>query len=710
MVDITKGPGPNTTTITGPRPTQGPAPVDPYANPGSDLFDWYSINDALRAASMGDGSWQIAGANHSPVQTVEEVKNPAYDPLKNPDVDPFTKRDRNDYTIGVVNANTGQLVKLHLTKSAPGPDGKYTYTVANYDIQGKLDRANPGYTNPEQLQFKDGHKELWGTNTATGAFEKMPGSPPNLGTTNGWNDIKQIDSTDAQGRRVKIWVGTNPDGEPMQPVPGSPSVVIDKYVPGSVKQVTKNGKQVYVGQNAQTQGWEEIPELGNEPVKQTAQAIGKNVYTTDPQTGQLIRATSIAQPQENQEQWIDAADGYAKRQVFTNGDWHDDTDTPWKPVNPATQRALGALKQKGEKYYIPLNGSSDTLIEVTADGNGGYTYEMGPNGEPPNVKKIPGIREPTAVTGGSPTDEFLPQRRDPITQQLLPPEKNINWSPTSAGDRVRQLQQLAQAKQQEIHQQVTAGVLSEDDADKQFNTWWDQNVEPGKQEIQLAQQTKAQDLARQNLSVAQNAGQAAVTATAGQHYVGPGFGDFWSKISQGYGKDMPNNITADDFNRAFVTPAQDYSKVYEQATAQALQHISPTAAGIVNGPGATPTALQQPQDITAGLARNPYLYHPQQGGPQMTPMPYTSTGGPPPMTPMPAAAGTPAPEMVPMAAGTPATPAVPQSAFPTTPMATTDYSSLLARMAADRAEQLRQSQAMLPTTWNAWSQPYQFPT
>jgi len=603
MVDVTNKPAPTTQRQTGPQPQPGP-----YDNPGSDLYDWYAINDALRASNMGDGSWHIAGSSHQPVAAATQVPNPAYNKLLSDEENakngqqPFITKPGNDYTIGVVNDKTHQIYKIHFSKSAPDASGKYSYAVQGLDDQGKLDNTTqPGYKDIQQLPFADGHKELWGTNTSTGAFEKMSGSPPNLGELKGWNDVKQIDN----GKGTLIWVGTSPDGKPMQPIPDAPQVNTGKYVPGSVKQVTKNGKQVYVGQNAQTQDWEDIPELGSTPVAQTTTTVGKNVYTTDA-NGQLVLAQAIAQPKENDEQWVDAGTGYAKHQIFRNGDWHDDLDTPQKAVNPDTQRAANALPNKGDKIWIPLTGSPDTLIQVTANGNGGYTYDLGPNGEPPATKKIPGIAQPQAVTGAASSDEFLPQRRDPTTQQLLPLEKNPNWQPTSPADRVRQLQAQATQKQQDLHSQVLAGQLSEDEANKQFSQYWDQNIEPAKQELQLAQQYKTQDENRQNLQVAQANVSPVLQAQSNEIRVGPGFGDLMGKIASatGQGK-FVGPVSGQEMSNALVYDTPDYAAQAEQITANALAHISPTAAAKVGG--GTPTALQQPQDITAGLNRAMYV-------------------------------------------------------------------------------------------------------
>jgi hypothetical protein len=650
-------------------PGQPAPPPGGYDNPGSDTYDWYKINDALRASGM-DG-WQIAGTSHQPVNQGQWVKNPSYDslltPQENKDAgngDEYTFREGSDYVIGVVNPTTNQLVKVHLSKT-PSPDGAghYNYGITSRETQGALDKTQSGYTGVQRLSFGDGHEELWGTNSQTGAFEKMPTQPENLGNLKGWSDVKQIESN---GQLV--WVGTNPQGVPLQPIPGAPTVNTSKYVPGSVKQVQVGNQLVYRGQNPQTGVWEDIPSLGSEVVQPKTTTVGKNVYTTDA-NGNLVLASAIAQPREGNDQWVDAGTGYAKHQIFSNGDWHDDPDTPQKAVSPATQRAEGALKPKGTKYWIPLSGSPDKMIEVTADGNGGYTYEPGPTGEPPRTMTVPGIREPTEVTGGG-TSEFYPQRRDPYTGQLLPLERNPNWSPTNVGDRVRQLQDQARAKQQDLHSQVVAGSLTEDQANQQFNTWWADTVEPAKQEIQLAQQWKQEDQNRQNLATAQTGASEITRAIAGEHRVGPGFGAMAANIQNSFatGK-FPQAMSAQDLQNAFVTPMPNYQDIYEQATARALQHISPTAAQIATGQP-VPTGLGQLQnmDVTAGLSQSRYM-------PGVTPPPPVASPAPP-VAPAPA-------------------PVAPAPA----PAAPYDWAALQQRLLQDQLQQRLQASAYTPPTY-----------
>jgi hypothetical protein len=612
MVDVTNQPSPTTPRRTGPE-------VQPPPTPGSDLYDWQTVNTALRAAGL-DG-WQIAGGSHQPVNQGKWIKNP--DLLGVPAADEgkpqfIWQDDPNNYVIGVVNPQTNQMLKLTMGRQGDAASG-YSYTITDRSPQGTIDTKQGGYTGIQREQFNDGHEELWGTNSATGAFEKMPNQPQGLGTTpKGWNDIKQVDD----GSGHLIWVGTDPSGKPMQPVPGAPPPInTAKYVPGSVKQINRGGKLVYVGTNAQTQAIEDIPEYGTENAPSQTTTVGGAIYKPNPNAGQpgqpdLIRVTGVASPNEGDTQWTDAGGGFAKQQVFSNGAWHDDPGVDQKAVNPNTQRAEGAIKPKGEKYWLPHPSAPDKLIEVTADGNGGFTYETGPNGEPPRVMTVPGIAQPTTVTGAG-TDEFLPSRRDP-NGNLLPPEKNPNWSPSNVGDRVRQLQQTAQQKQQDLHAQVVSGAITEADADKQFNTWWDSSIEPAKAEIAQAQQQKQTELEqkaseqqRLNLATAQQSGQNAVEAYKAQlpNMVGPGFGKAFGQLADAWTTGKP--ATGIDWSSALTYQMPDLNQLAQQVTNQALAHLSPTAAQNMNdthGTQASPALgqQQQPYDYTQSLQRSTY--------------------------------------------------------------------------------------------------------
>ena len=90
-----------------------------------------------------------------------------------PDAPPYILQEGTEYVIGVVNPATGQMLKLTMGRQTD-PSGNYGFTILDRQDQGKLDTANPGHKDLERLPFQDGHQEIWGVNTQTGAFEKVP--------------------------------------------------------------------------------------------------------------------------------------------------------------------------------------------------------------------------------------------------------------------------------------------------------------------------------------------------------------------------------------------------------------------------------------------------------------------------------------------------------------------------------------------------------
>jgi len=238
--------------------------------------------------------------------------------------------------------------------------------------------------------------------------------------------------------------------------------------------------------------------------------------------------------------------------------------------------------------------------------------------------------------------------RDPNTGAMTA-HVNQAVAPKTMADVAQQvglLQSQATAQKDQLAKQVASGALSQDAAAKQFSDWWGQNVEPQKAMLGAAQQQAALDQQKQieeqnrlNLSTAQAAGQTAVTAQQAllPYAVGPDFGKATNNILQAFqsGK-APAPM---DYSNAFTFQAPDMNDIYQKATAAALAHISPTAAGIVGGPGATPSMFQNPPDVNQQLNMTNYGF-----------------AGAPPTAPAPAP--------VPAAAATPAAPAAPAGGLP----------------------------------------------
>lgn len=222
---------------------------------------------------------------------------------------------------------------------------------------------------------------------------------------------------------------------------------------------------------------------------------------------------------------------------------------------------------------------------------------------------------------------------------------NQNYQPGDVAGKVQQLQQQAQAKRDELNKAVQSGQKTGEQAAAEFDTWWNGNVEPQKAQLQQAQQTAQTDATiKQNtelrnqqaaeqsaFTTAQGAGRDAVAAAqAGLvNRVGPGFGAALNNIQQAYASGKaPGNF---DIGSAVTYDMPDFSKISEQATAQALAHLSPTAAGKV---GLPMPGIPQGVDISGALNKSQYtptttiapdgtvtITHAQPGGYQGAPNP-----------------------------------------------------------------------------------------
>ena len=213
----------------------------------------------------------------------------------------------------------------------------------------------------------------------------------------------------------------------------------------------------------------------------------------------------------------------------------------------------------------------------------------------------------------------------------LTTKPNPNYQPTTMAGIAGQtasLQQQAQAQHDQINGNLQNGMYgsgpdAQTKANAAWSAWWAQNIEPQKaalaqaqQQAQFDQQKQQQDLARANYAQAQSAGQNAVsnfTATL-PYRVGPGYNQAFNQVlnATATGK-MPGNI--DMSQLTYKMP--DLGQMAQNATAQALAHISPTAAQMANGQP-TPSMFGNPPDINAQLNQtsySPFGASPVGGGP-----------------------------------------------------------------------------------------------
>jgi len=220
------------------------------------------------------------------------------------------------------------------------------------------------------------------------------------------------------------------------------------------------------------------------------------------------------------------------------------------------------------------------------------------------------------------TNPYIYQR-DPGSGQLTP-SFNPGYQPTTQAEvaaRVAQLQQMASSQRDALMTKQQSGAITADQAQQQFQAWWDQNVEPQKAALdtaqrsaQLAEEQKTQEANRAAYATAQQAGQTAVTAQQAllPYMVGPGFGAALNNIQGAYASGKaPGNI---DIGSAVSFQLPDMQALAEQATNQALAHISPMAAQNMNqthGQNAMPQMGQQAspmasQDMSQALNRSTY--------------------------------------------------------------------------------------------------------
>jgi len=626
------------TAATSPAGMQRPAP-------GAAGYDLWAMNDMLR--DNGYNGWTVTGV--TPIQEVDSKANPLYDPT-NPDpaVAATIDTPKNSYVINIRNPTSNEIKTLKFAKVWEDPSKPGVYTASDpgtgqgwgFQLNDIIDqqKADPNKLGHSGMMQIGG--TLWGTNNATGTFEPVPGAPQ---LPKGWTNITT--GKDAQGNTV--WYGVDPaDGKPKQ-IDSMPVIPKDKEAWGDPRQIDQpDGSKVWYGVDPADKVLKPMPGMPTTAAKPTGPGSITQQGTVYVQKadGSYEPAKGVPDPNPpaGATQFILGPDGFIYRQVSRGGGQGFDPDTTFDPVpytDAAKQsRAQGAaLHKAGEPGTKVIGGY---VYHVTYRGGDDSNYDVDTSIPATPMAGTPAA-QPTMVATGTDVPNLV-QRMPGGELQNVP---NPNYQPTDPAQRVAQLSSQANSKLAELQGKIGSGGYTVDQAQRDFDSWWSTNVEPAKVQIQQAQQKQQQDLARQNLQVAQNAGTEVTRAIAGETRVGPGYGDFMNTALRGIQSgNMANAPSAEQFNKAFVTPMPDYNKIYEQATAQALAHISPTAAQLATGqPNPTGLATAQGMDITGALSPTNYRF--QAPAPQLQPMPQP-TGQPAPQPqPMPYSGQTPPPLM-----------------------------------------------------------------
>ncbi len=692
------------TAASGPTGQQRPAP-------GAAGYDLWAMNDMLRQNGM-DG-WQVTGV--VPIQQVSTIKNP------NADIDPDNPtipQPKNEYVINAMDPSTGDVRTLTFARVWQGANGGYTdkdpgdgsgygYQLGDVKSQIKADGNAKGYTG--QMTIGD---TLWGTNARTGAFEPVAGAPK---IPKAWSDVKQI--TDKDGNQV--WYGVDPVDQQLKPVPGMESLTIPKQAtawgdPQLIDDGTGTGNKVWYGVDPTDKVMKPMPNMpkvlagpkGPASINQNGQIF---IQKSD---GSYAPAEGVPDPNppKGQTQLILGPDGFIYQQISRGNGQGFDPDNTFTPIAytdaaKQSQANTASLHKAGEPGTKVIDGKVYHVI-YRGGSNDNYDVDTSQPATP-----MPGAGSPTSIVTGTDAPKIAQRMPDGSVQWI----DNQNYAPTDPAQKVAQLSQQANAKLAEIQAKIGTtytGADAQQKAQSEFDQWWDQNVEPAKQEIQIAQQTAQQTQARSNLQIAQATVSPVLQAetNANEIQVGPGFGDLMGKIASatGQGK-FVGPISGDEINNALTYQRPDYAAQAQAITAQALAHISPTAASIAGG--GTPGALQQPPDVTGALNRTNYQYGAGPGGTVQMPQ---QTGAPGAAMPYMATAQPPAGQAPPMGGGAPAatapTPDIPQQSYvnPQALQTMDDQQQgqlqLTQQMLQDRAAQIAANQRLIPTSWNAWGQ------
>jgi len=585
-------------TRPGPEPVPGSqAPGDKWwPDPSSGLYDQYVINKLLQ--DYGMNGW--TGADRPPIEIMKEGKT-EYGEATGQMVGSGT-------FILNVRGPDGEIRALKIAKVS-NPQNAKAYGWGLLDSAVTVAAPDAGKKGHSGLMTIG--RKIYGTNNVTGAFELVPGAPDLPEEVKNWGTPYQID--DGQGN--KVWYGTNPATGRPEPIPNMPATrVVQGY--DNPQWVREGNQLVYKGWNQKTGQYELVPGIGPQPLpdKPPLTTPGGGIYTQNPD-GTYTPAAGVEQPRPGMTQYVPDPDqkGFHKKQIYSPaGIWTDAVDDP--DYHKATSDLAKAQRPKGEKYWIIHPSFPDRQIEVESDGAGGYTI-------PPNaqVRRIPGLQDSVASASG---DQEFQTRWNPDTQKYEQ-YKNPNWTPKGTGDQVRQLRELAEQKRAELHAKIGKNGYTAEQAEQDFNAYWDSHILPRQQQIEFDQRKEIEDRDRlnqaqraQNLTAASGIGQgmAGLANTFNQQSASPTYAnyvkDFVSNV--GAGK-AGTEIRTEDF----MKPTYDLQEVAQYYMAQALKGISPTADAIAGGMG-TPAALQSASrgvDVASAIGGRQFNLPGAGGGP-----------------------------------------------------------------------------------------------
>jgi hypothetical protein len=508
--------------------------------------------------SIGRTGWSVV-AMHP--QMVSQSGATPYDPTQpaSPTNDPNAK------------ATTQQVPTGHTVWVINGPNGQNDEVVVD-------ETADSTPQNP-----------VWNLVTAPTKTPQVPQAPP------GWTDVR---ATTNAG--VTTYYGKGPDGHYGQ-VPGMPTTSDAKATPTPADKLEQikdpNTGRVVKLRDPSTGTVIDLPDAAKDatPARPTI-VNGANgaIYSWDGTT-LTSQVAGTAQPKEG-DTYQAVEGGRNVTKTYKGGQW---------VTTGVGASAIPDAPKEGDTYQAVEGGRN-----VTKTYRGGQWVTTGVG-----TSAVPEM--PTTVTTNA-LDATIVQRNP--TTGALETVPNPNYQPTDPALRAQQLQQQAQAKHDDIQKQVLNGVIQPDEGLRQWNDYWNNTIEPQRQQLQRTQnqqnftnqlsansdtrasQTLQQSQQNWNQDFASKAGDAAVKDTLDTlpYRVGPNMGADFAKglntLSSGGGA---VSFSPSDFT--YNMP--DFETIRHQAVAHALKDISPYAASQVGAP--TPQ-IPQNVDYTSALNQTSY--------------------------------------------------------------------------------------------------------
>lgn len=426
----------------------------------------------------------------------------------------------------------------------------------------------------------------------------------------GWTDVKGITNSG-----VTTYYGRDPADGKFKQVPGLPSENQAKPTP--------------------------TPFSGYQPIKDAGGRIVEYIDPNDP-TKHLSVPQGAEKPADGAKRdTFDAGSNRAVHWRAQGGEWQisgiDPTPAdPNKPVEgqsrqsviPGTQYIGQETFHNGvwsidssftPKPYVPNDKPKDGDVRPNTDPKGQAIQEVFRGGSwvtDTSVAPKPfGTQQPTTIATG--TAPYIVQQT-PEQAQRGETTNLPNPNTTDVAARVGQLQQSARTKRDQLQQAVSAGTKSPEDAASEFDTWWSANIDPFSQQLQRNQQQAdydAQTKQREQQRLEQEAQRAAYSTaqTAGQDAVKNITDTLPYRVGPGYGAAMGNVLNAFSTGKApgpidaegLTYQMPDLNEVSRKATADALAHISPTAAAIAGRPM---PQIPQSFDVSGALNKSQYTF------------------------------------------------------------------------------------------------------